>query len=176
MKKTLSCILIIVGAVFFCGKGNLYAQLPITHDIDITVTLAAWYDLNIDLSTLTFNDTAPTPGPTPTATLVPVEGPVSVSAFAIMFPAAGLSLTCVAGDNLSKGSGTDIGAGAITWTGGGAGFVNGSLATTSQAVASWASGVFHWHQGTMDFVFNRDYVTQEPGVYTATITYTLAAV
>ena len=176
MKKILSCILIIIGTVFFCGQGSLYAQLPITHDIDITVTLMAWYDLNIDVTTLTFTDTAPTPGPTPTASLAPSEGQVSVSAFAIMFPAAALSLTCAAGADLTKSTGTDIGADAITWTGGGPGFVNGTLATTSQSVASWASGVFHWHQGTLDFVFNRDYANQEPGVYTATITYTLSAV
>lgn len=175
MKRTLSYLLIIVGAVFFCSNGNLYAQLD-THNIDITVTLAAWYDLNLDVNTLTFNDAAPTPGPNPTANLSPVEGQVSVSAFAIMFPAAGLTLTCQSGGDLTKGSGSDIGIGAITWTGGGAGFVNGTMATTSQPVGSWASSVFHWHTGTLDFLFSRDYATQEPGVYTATITYTLSAI
>ena len=179
MKKHLS-IALVAGFLAFCfGAADLNAQTSQT--IDITVNLLEWYDLDLNHTTLTFNDLAPTPGPTPPSAALPAqEGPVTVTAFALLLPGSGLQLTATAGgDLLDSSTGSTIGVGALTWTASGPGFQDGTLATSAQTVGTWAGlvgGFLHYHVGNLSFSFNRDYANQAPGTYTATVTYTLSSI
>ena len=176
MKKLLSLALAL-GLIAFVGtNSSLYAQD--TETITFNVTLAEWYDLFFDQTTITFTDVQPTPSPSPGTASIPADnGPVSVRVFALLLPASSLQLTVRANGDLAKGSGSDIGIDAITWTATGSGYQAGTMSTATDVMAgSWSGSIVHWHTGTFSYLFARDYENQEPGTYAATATYTLSAI
>jgi hypothetical protein len=148
-----------------------------TKDITFQVSLYEWYDLSISQNTITFTDTTPDITSNPaTKSIAANEGPVSVRAFAVIVPSASLQLTVTAHNDLSDGTHT-IPASSISWTASGAGYQAGSLANaTAVTVGSWSGSIFHWHEGTLNFSFLRNYTTQAPGNYSLTATYTLSKV
>ncbi len=145
-----------------------------TKNVTFQITLAEWYDLYISQDTITFTDVAPTPAQSPTTVQIPAnEGPVNVRAFAIMVPSSSLTLTVTANSNFH----TTIPASTVSWTVTGAGYQAGNLSNgTAVTVGSWSGSILHWHEGTLNFYFLRDYATQEPGSYSITATYTLSKV
>ena len=178
MKKLLSLALAL-GLITFAGtNSSLYAQDSET--ITFNVNLAAWYDLYLDQTTITFTDVEPTPSPSPGTTSIPADnGPVSVRVFALLLPASSLQLTVRANGDLTRGSGPNIGIAAITWTATGSGYSPGPIAMSTTAdvgAGSWTGSILHWHEGTFSYLFARDYENQEPGTYTATATYTLSGI
>jgi len=178
MKK-ISLFSIISLIVLFAGSGYLAAQPSqgqSTHDLLITVNILEWYDLSIGETAITFDDQAPPVSATPgTVSIAANENSVSVRVFAILVPSNSLQLTVLASGDLVDGTKT-IGIEAISWSAGGDGYVAGIMSKTTNVTAgSWSGAVFHWHTGTFDYSFARDYTTQEPGIYTATVTYTLSS-
>jgi len=179
MKKVFLFSLISL-IVLFVGSGYLAAQPSqgqSTHNLLIQVNIAEWYDLSIGETAITFDDQAPPVSATPgTVSIAANENSVSVRVFAILVPGNSLQLTVNAPNDLTKGTGTDIGIEAISWTATGDGYVAGIMSKTTNVTAgSWSGAVFHWHPGTFDYLFARDYTTQEPGTYSATVTYTLSS-
>jgi len=171
MKKTFATILGLM--VVMAGTG-LFAQSSKT--VNMTVTLAAWYDLSIGAASLTFTDVQPAISATPgTQSILANEGAVSVRAFAVTKTSNTLKLNVVGNSDLTAGGDT-IAIGAISWTAGGAGYAGGTMALTSVEAGSWTGSVLHWHEGSFTYSFLRDYVNQAPGAYTATATYTLSAI
>jgi len=176
MKKLMT-FLFVIGLLAFSGSNGLFAQA--TQNVTFQVNLAEWYDLSIAPTTITFTDQAPAiSNPPPSVNINSNENPIAVRVFALLLPSDSLSLTVTANGNLTKGSGTDININTISWTvASGAGFLAGTLQVgTAVSAGSWTASAFHWHEGGYNFVFARDYQTQEPGAYTATATYTLSKV
>ncbi|MGB9765184.1 MAG: hypothetical protein ACPLZD_07520 [Candidatus Saccharicenans sp.] len=166
-----------VAAVFLLAIVIIPALSQASKDVTFQVNLSEWYDLSISQNTITFTDIAPDISSTPsTKSIAANEGPVSVRAFAVIVPSASLQLTVTAHSDLSDGSHT-IPANAISWTASGAGYQNGSLANANAVtVGSWSGSIFHWHEGTLNFSFLRNYTSQAPGNYSLTATYTLSKV
>jgi len=179
LKKALS-LLPIIGLLLLAGSSNLLAQSQNqdTQDVTFQVQLFEWYDLYIAQTTITFTDRPPTVGNPPTnVSIAANENPVDVRVFAIILPGDTLSLTVKANGDLKKGSGSDIGIDAISWTATGDGYQAGTMSTSTDVTAgTWTSAIFHWHTGTFSYFFARDYQNQEPGTYTATATYTLSSI
>jgi len=175
MKKVLLFSLISL-IILFIGTGNLIAQLSNTHDLTITVNILEWYDLSIGETTINFDDRPPTTLPPPQASILADENPVSVRVFAILIPGHSIQLTVNAPNDLTKGSGNDIGIEAISWTASGTGFKDGAMSNGVDVLAGeWSNGWYHWHEGNFEYFFARDYTSQEPGAYEATVTYTLSS-
>ncbi len=178
LKKTLT-LLSVAGLLFLVGNVNVMAQSQNqdTEDVTFQVTLYAWFDLYIANTTITFTDQAPNvANPPQNVSIAANENPVNVRVFAIILPGDTLSLTVRANGDLTKGSGSDIGIDAISWTATGDGYQAGTMSTSTDVTAgTWGSAIFHWHTGTFSYFFARDYQNQEPGTYTATATYTLTS-
>lgn len=166
-----------VAAVFLLTVAIAPVLAQVTKDVTFQVSLVEWYDLYISQNNISFTDVAPDISSSPaTKSIVANEGPVSVRAFAIIIPSSSLQLTVTAQGDLTSGSYT-IPANTISWTASGPGYQAGSLsAGTAVPVGSWSGSIFHWHEGTLNFSFLRDYTTQAPGTYTLTATYTLSKV
>jgi hypothetical protein len=175
MKKLIT-FLFAMGLLAFIGSNSLFAQS--SQIVTFQVTLAEWYDLLIGNTTITFTDQAPTiQNPPPGVNINSNQNPVSVRVFALVQATDTLKLTAHANGNLLKGS-VSININAISWTvASGTGFVAGTLQNgVDVSAGSWTGSAFHWHQGGFNYIFARNYQTQEPGIYTATVTYTLSKV
>jgi hypothetical protein len=127
---------------------------------------------------VTFTDVIPTAGPNPPNT--PIAGSpadVSVAAFAVCGSGQTLSLTVRTATDLTAPGPLTIGVGAITWTATGSGYTGGTMtmAPGGAPVGSWSGTILHYHTGTFNYSFLRNYSTQAPGSYSATATYTLSA-
>ena len=171
MKKTMFLTL---AALLVIGGNGLFAQT--TKDVTLTVSLSAWYNLTIGAAAVSFADVAPTPGETPAnATIAGSPANVSVAAFAVCGSGQTLTLTVKSATDLVDGTKT-IGIGAISWTVTGAGYTPGAMTTTGSSAGLWTGSILHYHTGTFNYSFLRNYTTQAPGTYTATATYTLSAI
>jgi hypothetical protein len=124
--------------------------------------------LSMSSATLTFPDADPDTSPSIQA----AQGPINLTAKARTTPNGTVTVTVLASDQLRSGLDT-IPASNITWVGTGAGFVNGTLSTTTaQAVAGWTgSGI---RSGSQTFFF-RNLWSYATGTYTLTMTFTLSA-
>ena len=101
-----------------------------------------------------------------------LPGPVTITAKSRASADAVVTLTVQADDDLRSGLAT-IPAEALTWTGSGPGFTNGTVSRTApRLVASWTgSGV---RIGTQAFLF-RNAWTHATGTYTVALLYTLTS-
>ena len=143
-----------------------------TKDVTFQVSLAEWYDLSLNPTTISFTDVAPTPGANPPSVDISANSTVDVASFAVIIPTSGLKLTVKANGDFD----TTIPASTVSWTAS-AGYEAGTLSTSDVTVGSWAAGpIVHYHTGTLTFKFHRDYVNQKPGTYQITATYTLSKV
>jgi hypothetical protein len=174
MKKL---IFLTLAALLVMGGNGLFADA--TANVTLNVNLAAWYNLSIGAATVTFTDVAPTAGPSPPST--PIAGSpanVSVVAFAVCGSGQTLKLTVRAATDLTAPGPLTIGVDAITWTASGdSGYTGGTMTTAAPGAAagSWSGTILHYHTGTFNYSFLRNYSTQAPGSYSATATYTLSA-
>jgi hypothetical protein len=123
--------------------------------------------LTLSTNSLTFPDADPDLVPQVPA----LQGPVTITAKARAPQGETVTLTVQANDDLRSGV-TVLPASLVTWTGSGAGFVEGTLsASVGQLVATWAgSGV---HTGTQTYRFENRW-THPTGTYTVTLLYTLS--
>ncbi|MCX7974349.1 MAG: hypothetical protein N3B16_07590 [Candidatus Aminicenantes bacterium] len=139
------------------------------------VTLYEWYDIYISPSTITFTDVPPEISSSPPKVRIEAnENPVSVRAFAIIFPKSNLQLTVTANSDFDA----TIPASTVSWDASGSGYQAGQLlAGKPVVVGQWTgSTIVHWHEGKLNFYFDRDYVNQVPGTYSITATFTLSKV
>ena len=99
-------------------------------------------------------------------------GAITITAKARASLAATVTLTVLAADDLRSGVDT-IPASALTWTGSGAGFINGTVSrATPQVVASWTgSGI---RTGTQTYRFQNSW-SYRTGTYSVSLLYTLAS-
>jgi hypothetical protein len=163
MRLTVSVLLFAL--IFATGRMPAAAQ---TSNATLNASINGLARLSLSSAALTFPDADPDTVPSIQAS----QGPITLSAKARTSPNGTVTLTVVASDQLRSGLNT-IPASNITWVGSGAGFVNGTLSTTTaQVVAGWSgSGV---RTGTQMFFF-RNLWSYATGTYTLTMTYTLAA-
>lgn len=170
-----------LAALLVIGGNGLFAQT--TKDVTLTVSLSAWYNLTIGAAAVSFADESPATFDAAPANKTIAGSPanVNVAAFAVCAAGQTLKLTVKAGTDLTTGGGTPltIGIGAITWTASGdAGYVGGAMTTApaGASAGSWTGSILHYHTGTFNYSFLRNYTNQAPGTYTATATYTLSAI
>ena len=124
--------------------------------------------LSFSSSTLSFPDADPD-----TVPLIPAAGgAITITAKARASLTATVTLTVLASDDLRSGVDT-IPASALTWTGSGAGFVNGTVSRAMpQVVASWTgSGI---RTGTQTYHFQNSW-SYRTGIYTVSLLYTLVS-
>lgn len=124
--------------------------------------------ISLSTTSLAFPDANPTTVPQVAA----LPGPVTITVRARASAGGQVLVTVQATDDVRSGIST-LPAATITWTGSGAGFVNGTLSRTSpQTVASWTgSGV---RTGTQSFFFQNLW-THPTGTYTVVMVYTVSA-
>jgi hypothetical protein len=139
-----------------------------TDTATLNAALAPVARLTLSSASLTFPDADPDMVPVVSA----IPASMTITAKARATEGAIVTLTVLASDDLRSGIST-IPASAITWTGSGAGFVDGTLsAATEQLLGSWlGSGI---RSGTQSFRFQNLW-SHPTGTYTVTITYTLTA-
>jgi hypothetical protein len=139
-----------------------------TGDLTVDATVAATATLTIGSAAINFPDANPDTTPSVSAT----ENPVSVVAKGRTSSGGTISLTLLAGGDLS-GGGNTIGIDQVTWTGSGAGFVNGTMnKTAAQSVGSWTNSGNR--SGSLSFALANSW-SYATGSYTASATFTLTA-
>lgn len=145
-----------------------------SREVTFQVTLFEWYDLYISTNSITFIDVPPDIVQFPPPKQIPAEqNPVDVRAFAILIPPSTLQLTATANSDFHS----TIPASTVSWTATGTGYQAGQLQTgTAVTVGQWSGSILHYHEGQLNFSFYRDYVSQEPGSYSITATFTLSKV
>ncbi len=169
MKKVLFTLLLV--AVAWCaGTAIASAQAPgpATQNVTVTANVGAHLRLQMDFTTITFNDADPTATPS-----VPAVNPIAITATARVGATSTVSLTCLANTDLSDGGGNTIAISNITWTATGAGYVPGTMSSASAVnVGGWTGPGARGGTNTFSFANSWTYV---PGTYTATVVYTLSA-
>src|SRR4029079_9751071 len=108
----------------------------------------------------------------PVPLIAAAGGAITITAKARASLSATVTLTVLATDDLRSGVDT-IPAAALTWTGSGAGFVNGTVSRAApQLVASWTgSGI---RTGTQTYRFQNSW-SYRTGTYTVSLVYTLVS-
>ena len=124
--------------------------------------------LSFSSNTLSFPDADPDTVPL----IAAAGGAITITAKARASLSATVTLTVLAADDLRSGVDT-IPASALTWTGSGAGFVNGTVSrATPQVVASWTgSGI---RTGTQTYRFQNSW-SYRAGTYSVSLLYTLVS-
>lgn len=139
-----------------------------TSTVTASAIVSGLARLSLSSASLSFPEADPDGVP-----IIPAAGgAVTIVAKARATPGSPVTLTVLALDDLR--SGTDvIPASALTWTATGAGFVGGTVSRgAEQTVASWpSSGV---RTGTQSYGLGNSW-SYATGIYTLTLTYTLAA-
>jgi hypothetical protein len=145
---------------------------PAAAQVAVTATLSASLGgrakLTLSSSTVTFPDADPDSVPL----ISPATGPLTVTVKARASAGSTVSLTVAAVDDLRSGTFT-IPVSTLTWTGAGAGFVNGTVSrAVAQTLGTWSgSGV---NVGTQTYRFQNSWI-YAPGTYTLVLYYTLTA-
>lgn len=159
-------LVVAVGVLVGVVSGILRAQSTASGTLSVNITSVA--ALSISSATLTFPDADPDLVPQVPSS----QGPLTVTARARAARNATVTLTVLAADDLRSGIST-IPAGALTWTGTGAGFVSGTVSRTApQLVASWSGSGNR--TGAQDYRFRNQW-TYPSGTYSVTLLYTLTA-
>jgi hypothetical protein len=162
MKKvllTLVAVLILAGTVAFAATD--------TKTIAVSATVSATAKLALSSATLTFPDADPDSTPS----ISPNEGAITITAKGKTSAAGNITLVVKSGGNLI--SGTDsIAISNLTWTHTGAGYSDGTMGTTDQALGSWTGSGNYGGTQTYRLANSWAYMT---GSYSATLTYTLTA-
>jgi hypothetical protein len=165
--RNIPCYLVVLAVTYAATSVSLNAATR-TRTATATVTVAALAKLSLSISTLSFPDANPDTSPTIPAS----AGALTITTKARTTPGSVVSLSVLASDNLR--SGTDIIAiSNVTWTASGAGFVAGTMSsTTARSVGSWTGSGSH--AGTQTYSLTNSW-TYATGSYSTTFTYTLTA-
>jgi hypothetical protein len=155
---------VVVLAVALAAAGADAASRARTATANVTVSSLA--KLSMGAMSIAFADADPDTVPVITASAV------TITAKARTTPGTEVTLSVRATADLASGSAT-IPATAVTWTGGGTGFIGGTMsAALAQRVASWiGSGV---RSGSQTYALANSW-TYATGNYTTSFTYTLTA-
>jgi hypothetical protein len=155
-------VLVLAGAA--AGGAPAAAQ---SANATLSAPLASLARLSLSTNTLTFPDADPDLVPQVPA----LQGPVTITAKARAPQGGVVTLTVRASDDLRSGI-TVLPATLVTWTASGAGFVSGTVSSSSaQLVATWTGpGV---HTGTQSYAFENRW-THPTGTYTLTLVYTIS--
>jgi hypothetical protein len=160
MKRAclLASLLVLLGSHLRAQRGFsvLLVNLPATARISFSATSVTFPDAD--------------PDATPSVPGIPAG--ITVSARARTSRNSQITLTVQSTDDLRSGT-TILPAALITWSASGTGFFSGTLSrTTPQLVGRWTgSGA---RAGTLSFRFENRW-THPPGVYSATLVYTLSS-
>ena len=156
------------GALLMLGLAGPAHAVTDTKTLTVNATVSATASLTLGVAAINF--AAANPGTTPS--IAATENPVSVTANAQTSATGAVTLTCLAGGDLTAGSDT-IAISNVTWTATGTGFVAGTMnKTTAQSAGSWTGSASH--SGTFSYSLANSW-SYASGSYTATITYTLTA-
>ena len=167
MKMKLLVLGVVICAVV-AAQPLLAAGATDTKSLAVSATVSATAKLTVSATTLTFPNSDPDTVPSIAAT----EGVVNITAKSKTSAAGGVTLTILAGADLTSGTDT-IAISNITWTVSGAGFAAGTMnKTTAQSVASWTGSGNRTGTQTYALANSWSYAT---GAYAATATYTLTA-
>ena len=163
-----SCLAAVASALLMLGLAGPAHAATATQNLTVNATVSATASLTLGSGSINFASANPTTTPSITAN----ENPVSVIADAQTSAAGAVTLTCLAGGDLTAGSNT-IAISNVTWTVTGTGFVAGTMnKTTAQSAGSWTgSGA---RSGTFSYSLANSW-NYATGSYTATVTYTLTA-
>ena len=139
-----------------------------TEDLTINAAVASRATLTLGSSAINFPDA----DPDETLSIPANEGAVSVTAKARTGSTGAVTLTVLAGGDLTSGSDT-IAVGNVTWTAAGTGFAGGTMnKTEAQSAGSWTGPGNRTGTFSYSLANSWDYVS---GSYTATATYTLTS-
>lgn len=139
-----------------------------TATVTVSATVSATAKLSLGASSIHFADAIPDD-----VMLIPQTEPaITISAKAKTSTGGNVTLTVMAGSDLTSGSDT-IAISNIAWTATGTGFTPGTLSkSAAQSLGSWTnSGTW---DGTQTYKFTNSWA-YPTGSYTATLTYTLTA-
>jgi hypothetical protein len=165
MKMKLFALTITIGALALVQP---LGAATATSNITMTATVSNTALLSVSLAALTFPNSDPDTVPSIAAT----EGAVTITAKAKTSAGSTVTLTLLAGTDLTSGVDT-IAISNMTWTVGGAGFVAGTMSMiTAQPVASWTNSGNR--TGTQTFALANSW-SYPTGTFSATATYTLTA-
>jgi hypothetical protein len=164
--KKLSVIIIMFFSLFCLVTGALAAQD--TANLTVNAAVGARAKLTLGVNTINFPDE----DPDLVASIPANENAVNVNVKVRTDAASTSTLTHKAGGDLVDG-GKTITIDNVTWTATGAGYVAGTMSTSSdEAAGSWdGPGNF---SGTFSYFLANSW-DYEPGSYTASSTYTLTA-
>jgi hypothetical protein len=139
-----------------------------TANLSVNAAIAAKASLTVGSAAINFADRSPDDYPAVPA----AENPVSVTAKAHATTGQAVTLTVLAGGDLTSGGNT-IGISNVTWTASGAGFSPGTMsASAAQTVGSWTGSGSR--SGTMSFSLTNNW-NYAVGNYSATAVFTLSA-
>jgi hypothetical protein len=139
-----------------------------TSNVSVSATVSATAKLNVGTTTLTF----PNADPDTTPSIAATEGTVNITAKAKTSANSNVTLTLLAGGDLTSGTDT-IGISNLTWTVTGTGFSAGTMnKTAAQTVASWTDSGSR--TGTQSFALANSWA-YPTGSFSTTATYTLTA-
>lgn len=139
-----------------------------TKPITVSASVAASAKLTLSIATVSFPDADPDLVPS----ISNSEGAVTVTAKGKTTTGSNVALTLQAAGDLASGSDT-IPISNVTWTAAGAGFVAGTMSSTSAvSVGSWANSGNRTGQLSFFLLNSWDY---EVGSYSVGATYTLTA-
>lgn len=144
------------------------AAISTTSNLTVNATVAAAASLSLGSAAINFPDANPDSTPSINAT----ENPVSINAKGKTSTSGSITLTLLAGGDLTSGSNT-IGINNVTWTSTGTGYASGTMnKTTAQSVGTWTgSGA---RPGSLSFALANSW-SYATGSYTASATFTLTA-
>lgn len=142
------------------------AQNTATGALNVTVNVAGRAALTLGSAGITFNDADPD-----TTTTLTSSG-LNVTVKARTASTSNVTLTVLAGGDLTAGAGVNIPISTLSWSTASAGFVNGAgNSSTAQSVGSWTGPGAR--TGTLVFSLPNSW-TYATGTYTATLNYTLS--
>ena len=158
---------ILKGAALVAFSGQAYAQAVDSKTVTVSATVNAKAKLTLSSSSASFADADPDVTPILSAPAITVDVKTRTAS------ANGVTLTVLAGGDLTNAASDTIAISNLSWTvGGTTGFTAGTMsATTAQSLGTFGSGSASDTQ-TYKLVNSWSYKT---GSYSATITYTLTA-
>ncbi|OFW07267.1 MAG: hypothetical protein A3H96_17250 [Acidobacteria bacterium RIFCSPLOWO2_02_FULL_67_36] len=149
-----------------CFSAPVFAQAVANGSIGVTVTVSAKAKLTLGAASVTFADADPETVPSLSS------GAITIDVKARTTTNGAVTLTVLAGGDLTSGSDT-IAITNLTWSVAGSGFVAGANdKTTAQTVGSWTGSGTPSGTHTLALPNNWTYAT---GSYVATLNYTLTA-
>jgi hypothetical protein len=167
MKKAVWSAALAAMAVLTCTSSVFAQAATANRSLTVSAQINAKAKLTLGTNSITMTDAGdPDSNPTLTSTGVTIDVSARTSA------TGSVTLTVLAGGDLSNGTQT-IAINQLTWTAGGSGFVGGtSNRTTAQSVGTWTGSGLQTGVQTFSLPNSWTYAT---GNYSVTLNYTLTS-